>query len=207
MRRSGPGRTIVNGAAHALNATRARGPRRSQRHARGGIGWADAARPGCTVNGPYSWGGSTHHVADNGVYAVIYRDLISGYAWGYWGGRYGNDNAKWQGKPPFAAARLSPAPYATFNRYADVIYRYSNAYGFSFSDTGPKKVVVSLEQAKTLRIVIPPRSRQLAPSRPPGRPAALYPANGLGSMRWHRMSRCPSVRDDAVTGTESGGCT
>jgi hypothetical protein len=109
-----------------------------------------------TANGEYRWGGGVHHVADNDVYAVIYRDLISGYAWGYWGGRYGNDTAKWQGKPPFEAARVSPSPYATYNRYAAAIYRYSNAYGFAFSDTGPKKVVVGLDDAKTLRIVIPP---------------------------------------------------
>jgi hypothetical protein len=109
-----------------------------------------------TVNGEYSWGGQVHHVSDNDVYAVIYRDLIAGYAWGYWGGRYGNDSAKWQGKPPFAAARRSSTPYATYNRYAAVIYGYSNAYGFSFSDTGPKRVVVGLDDAKRLRIVIPP---------------------------------------------------
>ncbi len=108
-----------------------------------------------TVDGPYEWGGAVHHVSDNDVYAVIYRDLIAGFAWGYWDGRYGNDTDDWTGKPPFAAARPGPARYATYNEYAAVIYRYSNAYGFSFSDTGPKQVQIALS-APTLRITILP---------------------------------------------------
>ena len=116
-----------------------------------------------TADGPYVWGGAVHHVSDNDVYAAIYRDLIAGFAWGYWGGRYGNDTRAWAGKPPFAAARSKPARYATYNQYAAVIYRYSNAYGFSFSDTGPKKVQLPLS-APTLRITIlpdqPPRRRR-----------------------------------------------
>jgi hypothetical protein len=107
-----------------------------------------------TVNGPYTVDGQPASVGDNNVYSVIYRDLLSGFAWGYMGGRYGNDSENWWGKPPFAAARATPEPYATFNEYAAAIYRYSNAYGFSFSDTGPKPVVVGLDQAATLRITI-----------------------------------------------------
>jgi hypothetical protein len=107
-----------------------------------------------TVDGPYTWGGKVHHVGDNDVYAVIYRDLISGFAWGYWGGKYGNDSANWQGKPPFADARKTPTNYATYNEYAAVVYKYSNAYGFSFSDTGPKKVQLPLDGAHSLRITI-----------------------------------------------------
>jgi hypothetical protein len=109
-----------------------------------------------TVDGPYMWGGKVHHVGDNDVYAVIYRDLISGFAWGYWGGKYGNDSADWQGKPPFAAARKTTSKYATYNQYAAVVYKYSDAYGFSFSDTGPKKVLLPLNGARTLKITILP---------------------------------------------------
>ena len=109
-----------------------------------------------TVDGPYSWGGATHMVSDNDVYAAIYRDLISGFAWGYWGGRYGNDSGRWTGKAPFAAARVRRTKHATYNEYAAVIYRYSDAYGFSFSDTGPKKVQLPLDGAATLRITILP---------------------------------------------------
>jgi hypothetical protein len=111
-----------------------------------------------TVDGPYLWGGATHHVSDNDVYAVIYRDLIAGFAWGYWGGRYGNDTRSWIGKPPFAAARREHTRYATYNPYAAVIYKYSNAYGFSFSDTGAKPVQLPLT-APMLQITILPDQR------------------------------------------------
>ena len=113
-----------------------------------------------TVDGPYTWGGATHHVGDNDVYAVLYRDLISGFAWGYWGGKYGNDSRAWQGKPPFAAARKTKTGYSTYNEYAAVIYKYSNAYGFSFSDTGPKKVQLPLDGAATLQITILPDGKK-----------------------------------------------
>lgn len=109
-----------------------------------------------TVDGPYNWGGATHMVSDNDVYAVIYRDLIAGFAWGYWGGKYGNNSARWNNKPPFAAARRKKTKYATYNQYAAVVYKYSDAYGFSFSDTGPKKVQLPLNGAATLQITILP---------------------------------------------------
>jgi hypothetical protein len=114
-----------------------------------------------TVDGPYTWGGSTHRVSDNDVYSAIYRDLIAGFAWGYWGGKYGNDSAAWQNKPPFEAARKRRTSYATYNQYAAVVYRYSDAYGFSFSDTGPKKVQLPLgAAARTLQITILPDKQQ-----------------------------------------------
>ena len=107
-----------------------------------------------TVNGPFTVGGQPATVSDNNVYSAIYRDLLSGFAWGYMGGRYGNDSDNWWGKPPFQAARATQEPYATFNEYAAAIFRYSDAYGFSFSDTGPRPVVVGLDGATTLRITI-----------------------------------------------------
>jgi hypothetical protein len=114
-----------------------------------------------TVDGPYTWGGATHMVSDNDVYAVIYRDLIAGFAWGYWGGKYGNDSGRWQNKPPFRAARRKPTRYATYDEYAAVVYKYSDAYGFSFSDTGPKQVQLPLGGAATLQItILPDRKRR-----------------------------------------------
>jgi hypothetical protein len=107
-----------------------------------------------TVDGPFTVGGEPARVSDNNVYSVIYRDLLSGIAAGYMGGKYGNDSANWVGKPPFAAARATSRPYTTFNQYAAIIYKYSNAYGFSFSDTLPKKVQLPLDGAATLRITI-----------------------------------------------------
>lgn len=111
-----------------------------------------------TVDGPYTVGGAPARVSDNNVYSVVYRDLVSGFASGYMGGRYGNDSSSWTGKAPFAAARAATTSYATYNEYAAVIYKYSNAYGFSFSDTLPKKIVLPLDEAATLRITILPDS-------------------------------------------------
>src|SRR6266511_719317 len=132
-----------------------------------------------TIDGPFTVGGGQDHVSDNNVYSVIYRDLLSGFAAGYMGGKYGNDSADWVGKPPFAAARAASTPYATFNEYAAVIYKYSDAYGFSFSDTLPKKVQLPLDGAATLRITIlgdsaapPPPPPAPPPPPPPPPPAA-----------------------------------
>ena len=118
-----------------------------------------------TGDGPYTWGGAVHRVSDNDVYAAIYRDLIAGYAWGYFGGRYGNDSARYTGKPPFEAARKAQTRYAAFNPYAAVIYKNSNSYGFSFSDTGPKKVQMGLNGVSTLRITIPKDKAASQPRR------------------------------------------
>ncbi len=111
-----------------------------------------------TVDGPYLVDGVVNHVSANDVYAVIYRDLLSGFAWGYMGGRYGNNSAKWFKRAPFAKARKKSQQkkqqFATYNKYASVIYKYSNAYGFAFSDTGPKNVQLGLNKAKTLKITI-----------------------------------------------------
>ena len=107
-----------------------------------------------TVDGRFTVGGRPARVSDNNVYSVIYRDLLSAFAWGYMGGKYGNDSGGWFGKAPFAAARAKTSPYATYNEYASVIYRNSDAYGFSFSDTGPKKVQLPLDRAARLRITI-----------------------------------------------------
>jgi hypothetical protein len=135
-------------------------PRGGRRAGGAALGVAGSTLPAAiyTVDGPYTWGGATHRVSDNDVYAVVYRDLIAGFAWGYWGGKYGNDSARWQNKPPFEAARLKRTKprYATYNEYAAVVYRYSNAYGFSFSDTGAKKVQLPLTGAATLQITILP---------------------------------------------------
>jgi glycosyl hydrolase family 64 (putative beta-1,3-glucanase) len=145
----GAGTTTLQGTITPQGGSRAPGE---------ALGVAGSTLPSAiyTVNGPYTWGGATHTVSDNDVYAAIYRDLIAGFAWGYWGGKYGNDSAKWRNKPPFAAARKEKTSYATYNQYAAVVYKYSNAYGFSFSDTGPKKVQLPLDNAATLRVTILP---------------------------------------------------
>jgi hypothetical protein len=152
------------GGANTTTLTGTIMPRGGSRAHGAALGVAGSTLPSAvyTVDGPYTWGGATHMVSDNDVYAVIYRDLVAGFAWGYWGGRYGNNSARWQDKPPFAAARKQKVRYATYNDYAAVVYKYSNAYGFSFSDTGPKKVQLPLGDAATLRITILPDRRARA---------------------------------------------
>jgi hypothetical protein len=152
-----------------------------------------------TVDGDYTVGGRPAKVSDNDVYSAIYRDLLSGFAWGYWGGKYGNDSAQWQGKPPFEAARTSPEPYTTFNQYAAVIYNNSTSYGFPFSDTGPKQVQLPLDNAARLTITIKPdsggRARSEARTGPQARrllPATRSTAQvGAGGVVALGRASCP----------------
>ncbi len=108
-----------------------------------------------TGNGPYTVAGVPAHVSDNNQYSVIYRDVVAGFALGYWGGKYGNNSASWNHQPAFAAARSSAAPYTTWNEYASTIGEYSDAYGFSFHDVGPSSVTIPLDSSvATLQITI-----------------------------------------------------
>lgn len=130
-----------------------------------------------TGNGDYTVGGNPAQVADNDVYAVIYRDVAAGFALGYWGGKYGNNSASWFGQPPFAAAWTSPPAFAPyFHQYAATIANFSDSYGFSFSDVGPAQVQASLDSSvATMRVTIdsdegpsvPGCAGQVTPPTPP----------------------------------------
>lgn len=124
------------------------------------VGGRSLGRAIYTADGSYRVGGAPANVSQNNVYSAIYRDLVSGFAWGYLGGRFGNDSLRWTGKPPFAAARRRPERYATFNEYAAAIRRYSNAYGFAFSDTGSQRVQAGLDGIAAVRITILPDRRR-----------------------------------------------
>jgi hypothetical protein len=116
--------------------------------------------------GRYTVGGRTP--GENDLYAAMYTQLMSGFAWGYWGGRWGNDTLNWctnpdpRGfcltgfdRPAFSAARTSPAPFTpAFNRYADVIYGQTGAYGFSYADTGKATPLLPLNDATVMRVSI-----------------------------------------------------
>ncbi|MHB8492628.1 MAG: hypothetical protein ACYDA6_10520, partial [Solirubrobacteraceae bacterium] len=134
-----------------------------------------------TGDGAYTVGGAPADVAENNQYSVIYRDLVAGFALGYWGGRYGNDTSDWLGKPDFAAARSGAAPYATYDQYAAVIGEYSDAYGYSFNDLGPTPVTVPLEAAvATVRLTLdsdqgPSTPGCLGESTPVAPPASAAP--------------------------------
>ncbi len=110
-----------------------------------------------TGNGEFTVGGKKADVSENNAYSVVYRDLVAGFALGYWGGKYGNDSANWLGQPDFAKARPGGEPYATYDQYAALIGEYSNAYAYSFNDVGPTPVAIPLTgSVATLRLTIEP---------------------------------------------------
>jgi hypothetical protein len=117
-----------------------------------------------TGDGPFTVGGEPANVGENNQYSVIYRDIVAGFGLGYWGGRYGNNTTNWLRRPDFAAARLAPAPYITYDPYAALIGEYSEAYGYSFHDLGPSPVTVPLTSSEeTLRLTIDPEEGPSAP--------------------------------------------
>jgi len=70
----------------------------------------------------------------NDVYGSIYRDVISGFAWGYWGGRYGDDNTAFWGKPAFAAARPAGESFVGYSTYSKVLWDFTTAYSMPFGE-------------------------------------------------------------------------
>jgi len=113
-----------------------------------------------SVDGTYTVGGAAAQVSDNDVYAAMYRDFVSGFDFGYVGGKYGNNSSVWYSNapfnPPFAAARS--AADNLFNQYGAIIYDNSDSYGFPFGDLlgSGQAVLASLSDAATLRVTILP---------------------------------------------------
>jgi hypothetical protein len=121
---------------------------------------------------------------ENTLVGEMRHDVLAGFSLGLWGGKYGNDaidfcsNPTNNGtgefcpegfnKPAFAAARLTPEPYPTYERYAATIAELGNFYGNPFSDASQQVTIgIAPEHAKTLQLTILPDS-------PPG-------AGGAGS--------------------------
>lgn len=134
-----------------------------------------------TGNGNYTVNGAPAQVSDNNQYSVIYRDIVAGFALGYWGGKYGNSSASWRGQPDFAAARSATSAFATFNQYASTIAEFSEAYGYSFHDVGPTAVTVPLDSSvATLQLTIDadqgPNTPGCVGAATPSAPSAPPPA-------------------------------
>ncbi len=118
------------------------------------------------ASGTYTVGGQAPGAND--LYAAMFTQLMSGFAWGYWGGQWGDNTLNWCTKPDprgfcltgfnqpaFAAARTVPAPFSpAFNQYAAVIDAQTGAYGFAYSDTGEATPLLALNDATSLRISI-----------------------------------------------------
>lgn len=84
-----------------------------------------------TCDAPYTVDGVTHHVADNDLYAAVYRDLVTGFNLGFVTPG-ANVSSTWWTSPAFPANAYNGT---TFNAYAQAVAaNYSGAYGFPFSD-------------------------------------------------------------------------
>jgi hypothetical protein len=118
--------------------------------------------------GPYAVDGARRPPDPNDLYSAVYRDLVAGFAWGYWGGRYGGDTLGWctnpepagfcphgWNRPGFAAARTSAPGFPAFHQYASVFNSLTDAYGFAYSDTGgAKPVLLPIDPNGTLTLTI-----------------------------------------------------
>lgn len=109
-------------------------------------------------NGTYTKNGVAGQVGDNDVWAVIYRDVVAGFALGYWGGKYGNQSSAWLRQPAFQNAWTTPPPFTPYyHQYGQTITEYSDAYGFPFTDLSPYTVQAGLgPQVATMRVIINP---------------------------------------------------
>jgi len=105
------------------------------------------------VGGGYTIGGVTD--TSNDVYARLWNDLTSAFAFGYWGSAYGTGldtqdffatfptpgtTAPSGGQPAFTPARTIPYPATvpaggiSYNLYASVLSRFSPNYSFPFDE-------------------------------------------------------------------------
>ncbi len=111
-----------------------------------------------TNNGTYLKNGAAGAVGDNDVFSVIYRDVVAGFALGYWGGKYGNTSSAWLRQPPFTAAWTTPPPFTPYyHQYGATITEYSDAYGFPFTDLSPTTVQAGLtSDVATMRVTLNP---------------------------------------------------
>ena len=98
----------------------------------------------------------------NNFKGAVEHDVLVGFMAGYWDGKYGDDaidfcdNPNTSGaqpycptgfnQPAFAAARLGPSPFPTYEQYAAVINQYADMYGNPYSDGASGKVTIPIDQ-------------------------------------------------------------
>lgn len=84
-----------------------------------------------TCNAPFHVDTLAHTVADNDIYAAVYRDLVTGFNLGFMK-KVANVSNTWWDSPAFPANAFSGTYY---NAYAQVVATsYPGAYGFPFAD-------------------------------------------------------------------------
>ena len=95
----------------------------------------------------------------NDVYGWIYGDLVTAYAYGYWGGKYGNDSSAFDGKPAFNDARSTADPFIAWSLWQQAIWKTSDSYGMSlgerFSAAGKSSPLIGTGQgAETMQVTM-----------------------------------------------------
>lgn len=98
-----------------------------------------------TLDGAVSWNSGTNRwdytpgsgatmAIQNDIYGWIYGDLVTGFAYGYWGGKYGNNSAAFNAQPAFKAAQPANHPQPAWGIYEQAIWETSGAYGMSLGE-------------------------------------------------------------------------
>ncbi len=165
-----------------------------------------------TGNEGYTVDGSPETIANNDLYTVVYRDVVAGFGLGYWGGRYGNSTAAWEGQPDFAAARSGLDPFAAYDQYGATIAKYSFAYGYSFHDVGPTAVTVPLNSSvATLQLTIDPDTGPNAPgcvgASTPSAPSAPAAPPGPSNVSTPTTPSVPAVTRTPAVPTAGQGAS
>jgi hypothetical protein len=152
-------------------------------------------------NSPYLVGGEPH--SGNDIYSAAYRDLVAGFAYGFWGSPdYGNDTAQFDvATPPGPFAGAQPdAPY--YNLWAATLWPLTDAYGFPYGDTfnhtPERNPIVELPTDGTLLITIQP---DVSPSSCTGGGSTPSSSSSPGSSPGSGTSPSPSPSPSPSAGT------
>lgn len=144
-------------------------------------------------NSPYYLNGNLavpHFVGENDEYAAAFRDVVAGFAWGFWNspghlndsGLFNVSAANWG---PFAASQPQH-PY--YNVWAAALFPYTLAYGFPFGDTfndaPDRRPLVDLPTNGEVRVTINP---DVGPAGCPGAAPTPGPSPSTVSA-WGRPS-------------------
>lgn len=129
-----------------------------------------------TCDAPFTVDGIPHAVADNDIYAAVYRDLVTGFNLGFVT-TGANTSSSWWTSSPFPPNTDGDYYY---NAYAQVVANnYPGAYGFPFSDRY-KQVLADLGgKIDALTITILADDAMVPPYTPQGN---INPTSGSGPM-------------------------
>ena len=171
----------------------------------GGSGYSESSLPVVTVNLPAgSMDSFIYGAALNGdsfavqgltpaqvggdtniVYGSVVRDVLAALNFGYLNGKLGNTGTEWfnaiPNDPPFGSARTTNDGF--YNPWAALIYNYSDAYGFAFSDRINPSPLITLQDQDTLRITILPDVWLDAP-----RPGVTQVGNSTMDVSWNAVT-------------------